>query len=223
MTAAEGPAEGPVRVLVVDDHPLFRAGVRAALQAEAGIVVVDEADDGAAALERMGGGDLDVVLLDLAMPGTSGLEVLRARRGRAAEPAVVVLTMHDDDVSVLAALREGAAGYLLKGSPRAGLVAAVRAAVSGTMTLDAAAAPALRAALTTGRGRTGSGHGLAGLTEREQQVAELLAGGAGNAAIARQLVLSEKTVRNLVSSVVAKLGAHDRGHAGAIARQAGFG
>lgn len=204
-----------IRVLVVDDHPIMRAGIVGVLGGEAGIAVVGEAADGEAAWEtvRAAGPDaVDVVLMDLRMPvldGASATERIRALPG---PPAVVVLTTYDTDADILRAVEAGATGYLLKDAPRAELVAAVRAAAAGQSTLAPHVATRLVATM----------HGHAsGLTPRERDVLRAVARGEVNAAIARRLGITEATVKTHLLRSFAKLGARDRTHAVVVALERG--
>ncbi len=191
-----------IRVLVVDDHPLFRDGLTGLLQTVDGIEVVDSAGDGETAVRRTLELGPDVVLMDLNLPGTSGLEATRRIVAGAPETAVLVLTMVDDDDSVMAALRVGARGYLLKGAVQEEVLAAVRTvAAGGAVFGPGAAARVLRGS----NPRYG-----ADLTERESEVLALVADGRSNAEIARTLGVNVKTVQNHVSHILAKLQVRDR-------------
>jgi DNA-binding NarL/FixJ family response regulator len=211
----------PVSVLVVDDHPIFREGLRSALDSRPEVSVVGEASDGAEAVSAVERLAPDVVLLDLSMPGLSGLEAIRVLVGLPRPPAVLVLTMHEDDESLLAAVRAGAAGYLLKGADREHIVRSVEAVARG----EAVFGSGVAARLLHHVGGTGlrPARPFPQLTDRELEVLDLVAQGLGNQAIARRLFLSDKTIRNTVSTVVAKLHAQDRGDAIALARSRGLG
>lgn len=210
-----------VTVVVVDDHPTFRMGVRAVLSAGAGVTVVGEGESGEQALERVADTDPDVVLMDLTMPGIGGLEATRRLVAAGERPAVVVLSMSGTDDSVFAALRSGARGYLLKEAPPEEIRTAVRAAAAGQGFFGAGVAGRISAFFAGAA--ASSVRPFPDLSDREREVLALLADGAGNAAIAHRLVLSPKTVRNHVSNVLAKLRAADRAEAGARAREAGLG
>jgi DNA-binding NarL/FixJ family response regulator len=203
-----------VRVLVADDHPVFREGLRAVLAGTEGVELAGEAATGQEAVEAVARGECDVVLMDVQMPGTNGIEATRQIDGRA---AVVVLTMSEDQATLTAAMAAGACGYLVKGAGPEAVVAAVRAAARGESVFGAAVADAVRAQLARG-----GAPAFPQLTERERDVLRLLGGGLTNQAIADRLVLSPKSVRNLVSSVLLKLGAPDRHAAAEQARRAGL-
>jgi DNA-binding NarL/FixJ family response regulator len=210
-----------VRVLVVDDHPLYREGLTAALAAAADVEVVGEAGDGAEALRLVAADPPDVVLMDLHMPGMSGVEATRQLRDTQPAVAVLVLTMLDGDDAVFAAMRAGARGYLLKGAGRDEITAAIAAVARGEVVFAAGIAARVLAFFS---GSPASGAQPFGrLTEREREILDLVARGLTNQAIARRLVLSDKTVRNHVSNVFAKLQVTGRAEAVARARDAGLG
>ncbi len=210
-----------VTAVVADDHPVFVDGLVTVLS-DRGVRVVATARDGAEAVAAVAAHRPDVVLMDLSMPGTSGLEATRRVLAEHPATAVVVLTMSNDDESVFAALRAGARGYVLKGATADDIVRAVAAAARGEAILGAEVSDRVLGALTARQpspGATPFRH----LTEREREVLELVARGYDNARIARALGVAEKTVRNHVSMVLAKLPAATRAEAVAAARDAGFG
>jgi len=211
-----------VRVVVADDHPMFRFGLQAALQAVPEVDVVGEAGNGAELLDVVARTRPDVVLTDLAMPGLDGVGA--TRRIIAAHPgtAVLVLTMHDDDEAVFAALRAGARGYLLKGADRDDVVRAVLALAAGEAVYDAAVARRIVDFFTGAQHRYVE-QAFPELTPREREVLDLVAQGRGNHDVARRLALSEKTVRNHVSAILLKLQVADRAGAVARARDVGLG
>jgi DNA-binding NarL/FixJ family response regulator len=213
--------EPQVTAVVADDHPVFVDGLVTAL-ADHGVRVVATAADGTEALAAVTAHRPDVVLMDLSMPGMSGLEATRRVVAEHPETAVVVLTMSDDDESVFAALRAGARGYLLKGATADDIVRAVSAAARGEAILGAQVSQRVLGVLAD-RQPGGSARPFPRLTEREREVLDLLARGLDNARIARALGLSEKTVRNHVSMVLTKLPAATRAEAVALARDAGLG
>jgi DNA-binding NarL/FixJ family response regulator len=194
-----------IRVLVVDDHPLFRAGVSGLLESVEDTEVVATAADGDAAVREATLTRPDVVLMDLNLPGTSGLEATRRILRASPETVVLVLSMLDDDESVLAAMRAGARGYVPKGAGQEELLAAIRAVATGGAVFGAAVAGRMLAALD----RTPA-PAFPELTERESEVLTLMAEGHDNRAIAAELQVSTKTVANHVSHILAKLQARDR-------------
>jgi DNA-binding NarL/FixJ family response regulator len=189
-----------IGVLVVDDHPLFRDGLAGLLATVPDVDLLDAVADGETALRRCAELTPDVVLMDLNMPGLPGLEAIRRIVRLDPAPAVLVLTMVDDD-SVAAAMQVGARGYLLKGAAQEEVLAALRTVASGGAVFGAGAA---RRFLSAG------GRPVADLTAREAEVLALVADGRSNAEIARELGLSLKTVQNHVSNVLAKLQVRDR-------------
>lgn len=200
-----------VRVLLADDHPLYRAGVRLMLEGAPDLEVVGEAASVPELLVEVGRADADVVVLDVAMPGGDGIDAIRALHEARPTLAVVILTMFDDTDSARRAMRAGASGYLVKGASGDDVLAAVRAVAAGQVVLDGQVRGALE--------REPAGL----LTARERDVLRLIASGLTNAAIAERLFLSEKTVRNHVSAVFRKLGAGNRVDAVRLAREAGLG
>jgi DNA-binding NarL/FixJ family response regulator len=194
-----------ITVLVVDDHPLFRDGLSGLLATVVDIEVLDAVGDGDAAVRRAVELRPDVVLMDLNMPGTSGLEATRRIVESAPASAVLVLTMVDDDDSVTAALRVGARGYLLKGAGQEDVLSAVRTVAAGGAVLGAGIASAL-----TGQSSGNGGRPGLDLTARESEVLAMLAEGLSNPEIARALGVSLKTVQNHVSHVLTKLQVRDR-------------
>jgi DNA-binding NarL/FixJ family response regulator len=204
-----------IRVLIVDDHPVFRDGLAAALTAAAGIEVTAQASDGNEAVALAAAADVDVVAMDLSLPGMSGIEATSRICALPCAPAVVVITMVDDEDTIAAALQAGARGYVLKGSSGRQIAAAVRAiAEGGAVFGSGVAAQVLSKASST----TPDGAPADGLTGRERDVLALLAEGASNAQIARALGLSVKTVQNYVSRILDKLQVADRTKAALLAR-----
>jgi DNA-binding NarL/FixJ family response regulator len=210
-----------VRVLLVDDHPIFLDGLRTALTDLPELEVVGTATDGASAIEAVASSRPDVVLMDLTMPGMSGVEATRRISGQDG-PAVLVLTMHADDDSVYAAIRAGATGYLLKGSDRADVVRAVLAVAAGEAVFGPEIARRVLRSFAEGP-RDVTARPFPELSPRELEILDLVAGGLGNQAIGRRLSITPKTVRNSVSTILGKLHAADRGEAVARARAHGLG
>lgn len=211
-----------VRVVVADDHPMFRYGLVAALAADDEVEVVAEAANGDELLAAVDRTDPDVVLTDLAMPGLDGAAATRSLLARHPEVGVLVLTMHEDDQALFGALRAGARGYLLKGADRTEIIRAVLAVASGDAVYGEAVARRI-VAFFTGAHREYVARVFPELTEREREVLDLVAAGCGNHEIARRLTLSDKTVRNHVSAILFKLQVRDRAAAVAKARDAGLG
>ena len=197
----------PQRVLVVDDHPLFRAGVAGLLGSVEDTEVVATAGDGEAAVREATLTRPDVILMDLDLPGISGLEAIRRIARASPESVVLVLSMLDDDESVLAAMRAGARGYVLKGAGQEELLAAIRAVAAGGAVFGAAVAGRMLATLDR---PSPAAPQFPELTEREAQVLALMAEGRDNRSIADELGVSAKTVANHVSHVLTKLQARDR-------------
>ena len=211
----------PLRVLLADDHPLFRDGLRSALASLSNTEVVGEAASGDAAIERALELQPDVIVMDVQMPVVNGIEATRRIVGASPHIGVLVLTMFEDDDSVFAAMRAGARGYVLKGSGQDEIVRAIRAVASGEAIFGPAIAKRLIDFFATAPG--GPPPAFPDLTEREREVLELIAQGESNQSIARHLFLSEKTVRNHVSNIFTKLQVADRAQAIVRAREAGLG
>jgi len=212
-----------ITVLIADDHPLFRQGLRAALADAAGISVVGDASDGAAAVAAACEPGVDVVLMDLHMPGTGGIEATRQIAARRPGTAVLVLTMFDNDESLFAAMRAGARGYLVKGAERDEIVRAIESVAAGDVVFGAGVAARALAFFATAPAGSRAARPFPELTDREIEILQLIADGCGNLDIARRLHLADKTVRNHVSNVFAKLQVSDRPQAIVRARQAGLG
>jgi DNA-binding NarL/FixJ family response regulator len=212
-----------IRVLVADDHPVYRKGLAGVLAEGDDIEVVGEATDGADALTQVVELRPDVVLMDLHMPGVNGVEATRRLAADAPEVSVLVLTMFDDDESVLAAMRAGARGYLVKGAAGERILGAVRAVAAGEAVFGADVAARVLGVLSEDwRGGRATGP-FPALTDREREILDLIAAGRSNTEIARRLVLSDKTVRNNVSNICVKLHVADRAQAIVRAREAGLG
>jgi DNA-binding NarL/FixJ family response regulator len=201
-----GTGAGKVTVLIADDHPVVRQGLRVLLSLHSDIEVVAEAGSGAEAVDLAGAVAPDVILLDLKLPGLDGVGVLAELRQRGLPSRVLVLTSVADPASVTVAMRSGAAGFLYKDVDPDALVRAVRSVHDGHTVL----APEAAGSLVRSGARATAAGGLAALTAREREVLAQLAEGRSNREIARLLHMSEKTVKTHVSSVLAKLGVADR-------------
>ncbi|MGW2394938.1 response regulator [Kitasatospora sp. NPDC001664] len=213
---------GAVRVLIVDDHPLFREGLKAALQSAEGIEVVGEAETVAAVPGAVADLLPDVVVLDLSLPDGSGLEAARLLAAQTPTAPVLMLTMADDDGSLLAALQAGARGYLVKGAGRDEVLHAVRTVAAGGAVFGSDIAARITALLAGTKLRE-AGQLFPTLTAREAEVLNLVAKGLDNRRIARELVVAEKTVRNHVTHIFEKLHVATRAEAVARARDMGLG
>jgi DNA-binding NarL/FixJ family response regulator len=211
-----------IRVLIADDHPLFREGMRGRLDRVDDIAVVGEAASGDEAVEKARELKPHVVLMDIKMPGQNGIvatrEILRAN----SRVGVLMLTMFEDDDSVFAAMRAGAKGYLLKDSGGEGVVHAIRAVTSGEAVFGPGVAERIISFFSVPRSITPQ-RAFPELTEREEEILSLVAQGKSNQEIAGQLFVSVKTVRNHVSNILVKLQVADRAQAVIRARDAGIG
>ncbi len=215
------PLDRVLRVMVVDDHPMFRMGLVALLASLDGLDVVAEADSESSSIAAADLHRPDVVVMDLHLEDSSGIEATREIVAAHPEVGVLVVTMLDDDDSVFAAMRAGARGYLLKGASPEELERAVRAVANGEVLL----APAIagRAMAYMAGLRAGGPAPFPDLTSREREVLDLVAAGLDNLSIARRLTLSSKTVRNHLSNILTKLQVADRAQAIVRAREAGMG
>ena len=211
-----------MKVLICDDQALIRDSLELLLRLEKDLEVVGHAQDGAEAVEQVARHQPDLVLMDLKMPGMNGIEATRQIRTRWPQVKVLVLTTYDDDEWVFDAIRAGAAGYLLKDTPRAEVMKAVRGTVEGKAFVDPAVAGKLLGQVAGHQAQPAS-HLTTKLTGREVDVLRLVARGCTNADIAARLHLSEGTVRNHVSALLAKLEVADRTQAAVIAMQHGLG
>jgi len=210
----------PIRVLIADDHPLFRDGLTALLTDETDTELTGAATTGTEAVDLARDTQPDVVVMDLHMTGLNGIEATRRIVADSPHIAVLVLTMFDDDDSIFAALRAGARGYLLKGADREQIRRAIQAAASGEIIFGADLAARMLGFFTASSTPPPV---FPQLTDRERQVLELVAQGRANVAIAARLSLSHKTVRNHVSNILTKLQVADRAQAIVQARDAGLG
>lgn len=210
-----------IRVLICDDQDVVREGLRAILSTSADFDVVGMASDGAQALELVAREQPDVVLMDLNMPGMNGIQATRLIHQKYPSVRILALTTYDADEWVFDAIRAGAAGYLLKDTPRANLMKAIEGTAAGQTFVD----PGVAGKLLTHVASTTTVHDSTltdSLSPRELQVLRLLAMGQSNQEIARQLFLSEGTVRNYVSAIFTKLGVTDRTQAAVIALRHGL-
>ncbi len=210
-----------LRILIADDHPLVRKGLRSVLGTVPEFEVIGEATSGREAAERAAALQPDVVLMDLQMPGGSGIEATREIVGANPQIRVLVVTLFEDEESVFTALRAGARGYVLKDADEEDLVAAVRAVGRGETIFSPSVAARVLAYFATPR-PPAPPQLFPTLTDREREVLSLIARGASNTAIARQLSLSPKSVGNYVSNIFGKLQVADRAEAIIRAREAGL-
>lgn len=212
----------PIRVLIIDDHTLFRSGIKLLLQRQEGFEVVGEAGDGLEGVKRAKQLKPDVVLLDLHMPGTSGLEAIPLLREEAPQTEVIMLTVSEDAEDLLDALRAGARGYLLKNIETDFLLESIRRAAAGESVLSSQMAGRLADALrTVQKGVTGAA-GLEKLSPRELEIIIMLARGASNKEIARNLNLAESTVKIHVQGILRKLNLASRVQAAVYAVEHGL-
>jgi len=216
----EGRSAATIRVAVADDHPAFRTGLRSLIQDSPQLTFVGEAADGGQAIALGASAVPDVFLMDVRMPGSSGMEATRSLTATHPGIAVLMMTMLEDETSVFAAMRAGARGYILKGADPDEIVRAVIAVANGEVIFGAAVAETMRGFFAAGH--HDPIHPFPSLTSRERDILDLIAGGRTNTDIAEQLQLSEKTIRNNVSNIFVKLRVADRGSAIATARDAGL-
>jgi two-component system, NarL family, response regulator LiaR len=207
------------RVLLVEDHALTRAGLRAAL-VDAGLSVIGEAEDGPRGLEEACRLSPDVAVIDLGLPGMDGIELTRQLRAAVPQTRIVILTMHDLDTEVLAALAAGADAYCVKSTKTEGIVAAVRVVAEGGAYFDPAVAHVVLRRVVDPKATPASGNSP--LSPRETEVLKLVADGVGNAEIAERLVLGLGTVKGHVRDILEKLSASDRTQAAVVALRRGI-
>jgi DNA-binding NarL/FixJ family response regulator len=212
----------PIRILIADDHPLFRGGLRALLESVADTDVVGEAATGEEAVDLARSLVPDVVVMDINMPGLNGIDATRRILDETEDVSVLVMTMHDDDEAVFAAIRAGARGYQLKGAAQDETLRAIRSVANGEAIFGPGVADRLQRFLATPP-HVDPSRAFPQLTERELEILQLLAERRTNAEIAAKLFLSPKTVRNYVSAIFAKLQVADRAEAGLVARAGGLG
>ena len=212
----------PVSVLIADDHPVFRRGLRTLLTSVPDVAVVGEAATGAEVVTAAVAAQPDVIVIDLHMPGLNGIEATRRVLQTSPHISVLVLTMLDDDASVFAAMRAGARGYLLKDADQDEIIRAIRAVGSGEAIFGPAIASRVIDYFAAPRPSLPP-QAFPELTARERELLELLAQGHSNMVIAERLGLRHKTVRNHISNIFSKLQVADRAQAIVRARQAGLG
>ncbi|CAA9563087.1 MAG: Nitrate/nitrite response regulator protein [uncultured Thermomicrobiales bacterium] len=213
--------DSTVRIVVADDHPLFRKGMVTLLSSEPGFSVVGEAATGAEAIGVVAATTVDVVLMDLQMPEMGGIPAIQRLKAQAPEVRILVVTLFEDEDSVFLALRAGAHGYVLKDAWDEEFIRAIKAVAAGESIFSPAIAT--RVLAWFGLRRHHDADVFTGLTHREREILDELANGYGNAMIARHLGISSKTVANHLSTIFAKLQVPDRGAAIVRARDAGFG
>ncbi len=216
----------PIRLLVADDHALFREGLAALLSATKDVELVGEAASGEEVLLKARELQPDVILMDINMPGVDGVQATRNILKTQPEIAVVMVTMLEDDASVFSAMRAGARGYVLKGAQHEELLETIRAAAGGQVLFGpdiAARMMGFFQNLASTNDQATPGEAFPELTSRELEVLELIAQGVANNRIAKELVISDKTVRNHITSIFSKLQVVDRSQAIVKARDAGLG
>lgn len=201
----------PIRILVVDDHPILREGVAAILEDRTDMVLVGEARDGVEAIVQFRDLQPDVTLMDLQMPGMGGVEAIKAIRDEHPDARIVVLTTYDGDVQAVRAMRAGALGYLLKSSLRTEMLDAIHAVKQGRRYLHRSIADEIAIHVLDD-----------GLSEREVAVLQLVAIGKANKQIARELGISEETVKGYLKTIFTKLNVSDRTHAVTVAARRGI-
>lgn len=208
----------PVSVLLADDHPVYREGLAGLLSVTDDLVVIEKVSNGIDAVAKCLELHPGVAVLDLNMPGSNGLDATREIVARSPETSVLVLSMFDDDATVFQAIKAGARGYVVKSESPETILSAIRSVARG----EAVFSPTLAGRMTSWFSALGRGNALDALTPREQEVLAGMVHGRNNLAIAQTLGVSDKTVRNVVSNIFAKLQVTDRGSAVAKARQAGL-
>ena len=211
-----------LRVLIADDHPMFRHGVQTLLTSTPGLAVAGEARTGQEAIDLADKLQPDIILMDLQMPEVNGIEATRQILTASPQIRILMVTMFEDDASVFTAMKAGARGYILKDADKPDILRAINAVGNGEAIFSPAIASRVLNFFTTPR-PTQAVIAFPQLTEREREILNLIAQGHANQDIARRLVLTHSTVRNYVSSIFSKLQVADRAHAIVRARQAGLG
>ncbi|MCX6011992.1 MAG: response regulator transcription factor [Chloroflexi bacterium] len=211
-----------MKIIICDDQDIVRDGLELLLKLEADIKIVGIATDGSEAVEMTVREKPDLVLMDLKMPVMNGVDAIREIKAKCPDTKILVLTTYSTDEWVFDAIRAGASGYLLKDTPREGVLSAIRGTVEGKTYIDPSIAGKIMSEISSTKKKS-SALITGKLTERESEILNLLAKGLGNEDIARQLFLSEGTVRNHISSIVDKLGVSDRTQAAILAIQHGLG
>jgi DNA-binding NarL/FixJ family response regulator len=214
-------SEQPIRLLIADDHPVFRFGLRALVESQPDMVVVSEAQDGEESVRLAQSLRPDVVLMDVNMLGLNGIEATRRITASVSDTAILIITMFDDD-TVFTAMQAGARGYLLKGAQGGETLRAIRAVANGDVMFSPGVAEKMMAYFARGMNAAPDAP-FPDLTPRERDILEQVAQGLTNAAIAENLVLSPKTIRNQVSNIFSKLQVATRSEAIVKAREAGLG
>lgn len=212
-----------IRIFVVDDHEIFRDGLRLLIESADDMMLIGEAESGADVLSQLEADKPDLILMDINMPGENGIEVTRRIKQHYPDMTVLMLTMFEDDKSVFAAMRAGASGYVLKGIKHDEMLQTLRlAATGGAVFSPRIAGHIMQWFANMGTAHKETGDELPQLSRRELDILALIAAGDDNPTIAEKLVLSPKTVRNYVSQVLTKLEASDRLEAAAKARRGGL-
>jgi DNA-binding NarL/FixJ family response regulator len=211
----------PIGILIADDHPVFRFGLRALLESQPDMVVLAEAESGEESIRMAQSLQPEIVLMDVNMPGLNGIEATRRITEKAPNTAILIISMFDDD-TVFTAMQAGARGYLIKGAQGDETLRAIRSVANGEVIFSSGVAKQMMAYFARGM-KTSIDAPFPDLTPRESEILELLAQGLTNSAIAENLVLSPKTIRNQVSNIFSKLQVATRSEAIIKARQAGLG
>jgi len=214
-------SDQPIRILIADDHPVFRFGLRALLESQSDMVVLAEAESGEQSLQLVDSIQPAVVLMDINMPGLNGIEATRQIMATNPDTAILIITMFDDD-TVFTAMQAGARGYLLKGAQGDETLRAIRAVANGEVIFSPGVAEKMMTYFARGM-KAAPDAPFPDLTPREGEILELLAQGLTNMAIAEKIILSPKTIRNNVSNIFSKLQVATRSEAVIKAREAGLG